>query len=407
MTLIIHKYYKFLKKKKISKNAIKVLIRLKKTGYQSYLVGGSVRDLILGKLPKDFDIATNATPEQLKKIFKNCRIIGRRFRIAHIMFKSEFIEVSTFRKNHNKKSTNKKNKKIKKTINGMLLNDNIFGNIEDDYKRRDITINALYYDINTSIIRDYVGGLEDLKKKKIRLIGDPETRYREDPIRILRVIRFAVKLKMKISKKTEEPITRLAILLKNIPSSRLFYEISKLIQTGEGYKIYKKFKKYKLFNSVFFFPKIKIDLKTKKLIKEISIKAIKLIDDKVKKQKQENDETDFLFSSILWYFLVNTKKKIQKENKTEEKESFLNAIEQIFKNIIPYFKIPKQILSNCKEIWKLQWFLENNFKKSKIIKKITKKQKFQKSYNLLKIRSEIENNTQLYKIKKIWKKHNK
>lgn len=166
MTLIIHKYYKFLKKNKISKNAIKVLIRLKKTGYQSYLVGGSVRDLILGKLPKDFDIATNATPEQLKKIFKNCRIIGRRFRIAHIMFKSEFIEVSTFRKNHNKKSTNKKNKKIKKTINGMLLNDNIFGNIEDDYKRRDITINALYYDINNSIIRDYVGGLKDLKKKK-------------------------------------------------------------------------------------------------------------------------------------------------------------------------------------------------------------------------------------------------
>ncbi|CAL4042500.1 Poly(A) polymerase I [Buchnera aphidicola (Tetraneura ulmi)] len=405
MTLIIYKNYKSLTNNKISKNAIKVLFRLKKTGYQSYLVGGSVRDLILGKLPKDFDIATNATPEQLKKIFKNCRIVGKRFRIVHIMFKSEFIEVSTFRKNCNKKSKYKKNKKVKKTINGMLLNDNIFGNIEDDYKRRDITINALYYDINTSSIRDYVGGIKDLKKNKIRLIGDPETRYREDPIRILRVIRFSVKLKMEISKRTEEPITKLAILLRNIPPSRLFYEISKLIQTGELYKIYQKFKKYKLFNSVFFFSNIKINYETKKLIKKISIKAIKLIDKKIKKQKKENDETDFLFASILWYFLIETKKKIQKEKKIEKKEAFLISIEKILKKIIPYFKIPKQILSDSKEIWKLQWLLENNSKNKKIIKKITKKKKFKQSYNLLKLRSEIEKNIQLKKIKKIWKKY--
>lgn len=155
-----------------------MLYRLNKSGYEAYLVGGGVRDLLLGKKPKDFDITTNATPEQVRKLFRNCRLVGRRFRLAHVMFGPEIIEVATFRGHHEQNQESDKNSS-QQAQNGMLLRDNIFGSIEEDAQRRDFTINSLYYGVADFTLRDYVGGLNDLKQGVIRLIGDPETRYRE------------------------------------------------------------------------------------------------------------------------------------------------------------------------------------------------------------------------------------
>ena len=189
-------------RKDISENALKVLYRLNKAGYEAYLVGGGVRDLLLGKKPKDFDVTTNATPEQMRKLFRNCRLVGRRFRLAHVMFGPEIIEVATFRGHHEAEQPESDRNSSQRGQNGMLLRDNIFGTIEDDAQRRDLTINSLYYSVADFSVRDYVGGLNDLHQGIIRLIGDPETRYREDPVRMLRVIRFAAKLDMSIAAET-------------------------------------------------------------------------------------------------------------------------------------------------------------------------------------------------------------
>lgn len=163
-----------------------------------------MRDLLLGKKPKDFDVTTNATPEQVRKLFRNCRLVGRRFRLAHVMFGPEIIEVATFRGHHEGNVSDRTTSQ--RGQNGMLLRDNIFGSIEEDAQRRDFTINSLYYSVADFTVRDYVGGMKDLKDGVIRLIGNPETRYREDPVRMLRAVRFAAKLGMRISPETAEPI---------------------------------------------------------------------------------------------------------------------------------------------------------------------------------------------------------
>ncbi len=195
-------------RKEISENALKVLYRLNKGGYEAYLVGGGVRDLLLGKTPKDFDIATDATPEQIKSLFSNCRLIGRRFRLAHIVFGRDVIEVATFRGHHHQVNTSKH--VSAQSDEGMLLRDNVYGTIEEDAERRDFTVNALYYSAKDFTLHDFEGGLEDLAERKLELIGDPETRYREDPVRMLRAVRFAAKLDMTISPRTAAPIKELA-----------------------------------------------------------------------------------------------------------------------------------------------------------------------------------------------------
>lgn len=200
-------------RKDISENALKVLYRLNKAGYEAYLVGGGCAIYCWAK-PKDFDVTTSATPEQVRKLFRNCRLVGRRFRLAHVMFGPEIIEVATFRGHHeagvNDRTTSQRGQ------NGMLLRDNIFGSIEEDAQRRDFTINSLYYSVADFTVRDYVGGMQDLKDGLIRLIGTPETRYREDPVRMLRAVRFAAKLNMRISPETAEPI-RAATLINDVP----------------------------------------------------------------------------------------------------------------------------------------------------------------------------------------------
>ena len=208
----------------ISDAALDTLKILRENKYDAFIVGGAIRDILMGFKPKDFDIATNATPEQVRSIFKKSRIIGRRFKLVHVIYGREIIEVSTFRA--------KPLQKIQ--MSNGVLKDNEYGSIEEDAERRDFTINALYYNVEGKNLIDFYGGLKDIQKNQLRLIGNPKLRYREDPIRILRAIRFSAKLKMEINSEALNEIKNSIGLLKSVPYSRLFDEIMKLFLTGHA-----------------------------------------------------------------------------------------------------------------------------------------------------------------------------
>ncbi|MEL7449390.1 MAG: polynucleotide adenylyltransferase PcnB [Pseudomonadota bacterium] len=229
----------------MSKNAQKVLYRLHNHGYQAFLVGGGVRDLLLGHEPKDFDIATNASPEEVKDLFRNCRLIGRRFRLAHVHFGRDIIEVATFRAAHDEAEPSDARAVVEDS--GRILRDNIYGEIGDDVWRRDFTANALYYNIADYSIWDYVDGVEDIRNGVMRLIGDPETRFREDPVRMLRAVRFAAKLGFTVHKDTEAAMVELGALLDNVPAARLFDESLKLFLGGFAHQCFELLQHYDLF----------------------------------------------------------------------------------------------------------------------------------------------------------------
>jgi len=253
----------------ISPNALKVLYRLKEAGYQGFLVGGAVRDLLLGIRPKDFDVATNALPEEVRRLFRNCRLIGRRFRLAHVHFGSEIIEVATFRaaaapEREDAEDPDADSDAAAAAVaapsdsehrafdqSGRILRDNIYGTIEEDVWRRDFAANGLYYNIDDFSIWDFVDGVSDVRARRLKLIGDPETRYREDPVRMLRAVRFAAKLDFSIEPGTEEPIRQLAYLLDGVPPARLFDECLKLFLSGFGAKSYRLLRQYGLFEHLF------------------------------------------------------------------------------------------------------------------------------------------------------------
>lgn len=234
----------------IAKEALKVLYRLNDQGYRALLVGGSVRDLLLGLHPKDFDVATDATPEQVRGAFRNCRLVGRRFRLAHVHFGRDFIEVATFRAGHDPEDADDQ-EGVELDDDGRILRDNRYGTLEEDAFRRDFTINALYYDIADYSVVDYTGGMADLEARQVRLIGDPERRYREDPVRMLRAVRFASKLLFEIEPGTAAPIVELAPLLEDIPPARLFDESLKLFLSGHGARSYHVLEHFGLLDRLF------------------------------------------------------------------------------------------------------------------------------------------------------------
>lgn len=225
-------------RKQISAAALKVLYGLKDAGYTAYLAGGGVRDLLLGRSPKDFDIATDATPEEVRKVFRNCRLIGRRFRLAHVYFQDEIIEVSTFRAPAPPPDENSGDDSTFLAKDGLVLRDNLFGTPEEDALRRDFTVNALFYNIADFSIIDYVNGRRDLEDRLIRVIGEPERRFLEDPVRILRAIRFAAALGFDIETSARDAIRRHAARLEDCSSSRLYEEIQKLLSCGKAEKVF-------------------------------------------------------------------------------------------------------------------------------------------------------------------------
>ncbi len=232
----------------ISRSALKVLYRLHKSGFQAFLVGGGVRDALLDLHPKDFDIATNASPDEVRALFSNCRLIGRRFRLAHVRFGKEIIEVATFRA---AREGNEKHEDAAHDHEGRILRDNVYGSIDEDVWRRDFTCNALYYNIADFSIWDYVDGVKDIERRRLVLIGDPDKRLREDPVRMLRAIRFAGKLDFTIDKSVGESMQKHVGLLQNVPPARLFDEFLKLFQAGFAGKTFDLLCKYNLFEQLF------------------------------------------------------------------------------------------------------------------------------------------------------------
>lgn len=237
-------------RKQISSAALKVLYGLKDAGYTAYLAGGGVRDLLLKRSPKDFDVATNATPEQVKQVFRNCRIIGRRFRLAHVYFRGEVIEVSTFRALKPTEDTDADDSHVVDE-SGVVMRDNVFGTPEEDALRRDFTVNALFYNIADFSVIDYAGGIGDLEKQVIRVIGGPVERFTEDPVRILRALRFAAALGFDIEESAREAIRTEAWRLEACSSSRLYEEIQKMFACGQSRRLFELAKELKVFEHLF------------------------------------------------------------------------------------------------------------------------------------------------------------
>ncbi len=381
----------------LSPSALKVLYRLNKGGYDAYLVGGGVRDILLGLKPKDFDIATNATPEQIKALFRNCRLIGRRFRLAHIVFGREIIEVATFRGHHDEKDQQDK-KTSKQSEHGMLLRDNIYGSIEEDAERRDFTINALYYSSKDFKVYDFANGVKDVEDKVIRLIGDPETRYREDPVRMLRAIRFATKLNMEIETQTKAPIKTLAPLMANIPAARMFEEFLKMFISGKAVANYTQLREYHLFK--FFFPAVDQALDCDDdLLERFIMLAMTNTDKRINNEQRVTPA--FLFAAMLWYPLQSYIKQINVNNSLAPQDAFFAALSEIMPEQQRNISIPKRLQAVMKDIWILQEKLVR--REGKKAFKTFEHPKFRAGYDFLLLRSEIESdNTQLAELAKWW-----
>ncbi|CAH5111304.1 Poly(A) polymerase I [Enterobacter cloacae] len=383
-------------RKDISENALKVLYRLNKAGYEAYLVGGGVRDLLLGKKPKDFDVTTSATPEQVRKLFRNCRLVGRRFRLAHVMFGPEIIEVATFRGHHEAGASDRTTSQ--RGQNGMLLRDNIFGSIEEDAQRRDFTINSLYYSVADFTVRDYVGGMQDLQEGLIRLIGTPETRYREDPVRMLRAVRFAAKLNMRISPETAEPIPRLATLINDVPPARLFEEALKLLQAGYGFETYNLLREYNLFQPLF--PTITRyftengDSPMERMIAQV----LKNTDTRIRNDMRVNPA--FLFAAMFWYPLLETAQRITQESGLAYYDAFALAANDVLDEGCRTLAIPKRITTLVRDIWQLQ--LRMSRRQGKRAWKLMEHPKFRAAFDLLSLRAEVERNQELQRLAQWW-----
>ncbi|WP_084644073.1 polynucleotide adenylyltransferase PcnB [Ferrimonas futtsuensis] len=334
----------------ISENALKVLYRLHKAGYDAYLVGGGVRDLLLRHQPKDFDVATNATPEQVRRLFRNCRLVGRRFRLAHILFGRDVIEVATLRGHHDEES-----KHAKKDDSGRLLRDNVYGSIDEDAERRDFTVNGLYYDISDFSIRDYFGGMEDLEARRLKLIGDPVKRYSEDPVRMLRAVRFATKLEFKLDPSVEKPIYKMAHLLSDIPAARLFEETLKLFMSGKGLENFRMMREFGLFAPLF-------PMQDKMMSGEDGDKVVSLVeavlrntDDRVNADKPVTPA--FLYAAMLWYPMQSMMDKRTSKG-VSHYDAMMTACGEVVSTQSKTISMPRRFSTPAQEIWQMQSRLE-------------------------------------------------
>lgn len=331
---------------RISENALKVLYRLQKEGFEAYLVGGCVRDLLLGREPKDFDVATNADPEQVRKVFRNCRIIGRRFRLAHVHFGKEVIEVATFRG-----AADEQNDKQILNKDGRLLRDNIYGTVEEDVWRRDFTVNALYYNIKDFSVVDYVNGMEDHKAATLRLIGDPEIRFREDPVRMLRAVRFAVKLGFKLDEACEQPMFGLAPLLSSIPAARLYDETLKLFLFGSALQTFESLRHYGLFKILFPATDHCLSIEEEGFPRQLIIKALQNSDNRIADGKSVT--AYFLFAALLWE-PVQMRVKQKMAEGLAEFMAYQEAANEVIAKQVKSTALPRHISMAIREVWSLQ-----------------------------------------------------
>jgi poly(A) polymerase len=332
-----------IERKSLSSAALKTTQELQKAGFAAYVVGGAVRDLLLKRTPKDFDVATNATPEQVHKLFRRSRIIGRRFQIVHVMFGQETIEVSTFRGSHLSTDEN-----AQVADSGRILRDNVFGSHEEDAVRRDFTANALYYDPNTEEVFDFTNGLPDLKEGLLRIIGAPETRYREDPVRMLRAVRLSAKLGLKLDPATEAPIPKLADLLHDVPPARLFDEMLKLFLSGHAMESARALREHGLHHGLL--PMLDVVLE-QPLGERFVTLALQNTDERVLADKPVSPA--FLFATLLWHEVLALWQKLQAKGE-RPMPALMRAMHEVSEIQAEKLAITKRFSVTMKEIWAIQ-----------------------------------------------------
>jgi poly(A) polymerase len=360
-------------RRQISKSALTVLYELQRAGYRAFLVGGSVRDILLNHQPKDFDVATNALPAQVKEVFgRRCRLIGRRFLLAHVHLNREIIEVATFRAHHDKGGGG--------VMKGnRILRDNVYGTIDEDAARRDFTVNALYYDINDFSILDYTGGINDLRERTLRLIGEPELRYQEDPVRMLRAARFAAKLTFDLEASTAEPIYKLGHLLREVHTARLYEEVVKLFFTGHAVASFEQLRQFDLFKQLF--PQTEACLDS-----PIAFALIKQALSKTDKRIRENKPVTqgFLLAILLWCPVM----RLLNDGTEDFNQSMLvKATHQVLDAQNTYMAIPRRVTGLMEEIWLLQPRLTPNKIKKRNLK-VMEHPYFRAGYDFLMLRAE-------------------
>ena len=326
--------------------ALKVCETLGASGFKGYVVGGAVRDLLLGLSPKDFDVATDATPDQVKKLFRRSRLIGRRFQIVHVMCGRETIEVTTFRANGQKEADEEDERPTDE--HGRLLSDNVFGSMADDAARRDFTINALYYDPLREEVHDYFDGVADCKKRVLRMIGEPETRYREDPVRMLRAARFAAKLDFRIDEATRAPVAKLAPLLANIPRARIFDEALKLLLSGHALRGVHQLRAEGLHHGML--PLLDTILDDPTGARFITA-ALKSTDERI--QSDRPSSPAFLFATLLWPQVLTRWHALEAGGEKPQPALFL-AMDDVLDAQRAQLSIPRRYDGMMKEIWALQ-----------------------------------------------------
>ncbi|RZF30851.1 polynucleotide adenylyltransferase PcnB [Paraburkholderia sp. UYCP14C] len=373
----------------ISRNAIRVTEGLQQAGFRAFIVGGAVRDLLLGIKPKDFDVATDATPEQVQKLFRRARIIGRRFQIVHVQFGQEIIETSTFRALVDPPAADapppkrlKRDELDRRThavdASGRVLRDNVWGEQHEDATRRDFTINAMYYDPATQTVLDYHNGMADMRARLLRMIGDPATRYREDPVRMLRVVRFAAKLDFEIDDATRAPIEKMADLINNVPAARLFDEMLKLMLSGHALACLKRLRQEGLHHGLL--PLLDVVLEQPTGEKFISL-ALSNTDARVLAGKPVSP--GFLFATLLWHDVQQRWQKFESEGEYPV-PALHRAMDEVLDMQTEKLAIHKRFSADMREIWGLQLRLEKRSGRSAL--KLLEHQRFRAGYDFLLLR---------------------
>jgi poly(A) polymerase len=368
----------------LDENALKVVHRLNDDGHEAYLVGGCIRDILLGLRPKDFDVATSATPEQAEELFRRSRLIGRRFKLVHVRFGRDVIEVATFRAGHDTEDRNEDGEGGRQAASGLILRDNVYGTLREDALRRDFTINALYYSAQDHSVHDFAGGYRDIGQRVIRMIGDPAARYREDPVRMLRAVRFAAKLDFAIEPATAAPIRELAPLLRDIAAARMFDEVLKLLQSGHGVEAYQRMQTYGLFKQLF--PEVQNAIERGPdaglPVEDLILRALRNTDRRLEQGKSVTPA--FLFAALLWYPMQLRLNSLMKEGRMPPLPALHEAANEVIAAQIRHTAIPRRFSTPLREIWELQLRLPK--RQGNRAERLMEHPRFRAAYDLLLLR---------------------
>lgn len=363
----------------ISDNALKVLYRLKNAGFSAFLVGGGVRDLLLDFHPKDFDIVTDAHPDQVRKLFRNCRLIGRRFRLAHVRFGRETIEVATFRATMADEGDERQH-----SDNGRIIRDNVYGTIDEDIWRRDFTVNALYYNIADFTVWDYTSGIEDIESRTLRLIGDPVLRYREDPVRMLRAVRLAAKLGLAIAPEAEAPIAELGELLRDVPPARLYDELLKLFHSGHAVRSLDLLLRYDLFQYLFPAANALIKGGGSSGVLDFIREGLRNTDQRVVHEKPVTPM--FLFAVFLWRPINEIAERLKREG-WNDVPALLEAANQVVGEQQSHASFPRRFSTPMKDILVMQRRFLN--RRGARAARLLQHKRFRAAYDFLLLRSRL------------------